>query len=63
VRGVGHDSGVPYTYENIQGNAINCRSWLASEGVFMGAARLKAAFAGKPAPSGDRENHGFCDQA
>jgi len=31
MRGVGHDGGVPYTYEIIQGNAINCRSWLASE--------------------------------
>jgi hypothetical protein len=33
-------------------NAKPCRSRLAGEGVVMGAARLKAAFAGKPAPTG-----------
>ncbi|QCY10633.1 hypothetical protein ELQ88_07350 [Pseudomonas sp. MPC6] len=36
-----------------------CRSRLAGQGVFIGAARLKAAFAGKPAPTGDRAGHGI----
>jgi len=32
-------------------NTKPCRSRLAGEGVFMGAARLEYVFAGKPAPT------------